>query len=271
MIGPSHAFPEIIMSSESTPALPGETRVSPTADELYDVLAGAMMATALDAVVKRGVFHVALSGGSTPEPFYIRLVTDPRFRAVPWERTHLWIVDERRVSEDHAQSNYRMIRETLADHVPMRKRQRHPMPVLSADPAGEYEAELAGAFGVSPDQPPPSLDFVLLGMGSDCHTASLFPNSSALAEGKRWVAVNDGPGVTPPPRVTMTYPLLNAAAFVAVLVTGTNKAPALARVARQMSTGRSDPTQLPITGITPDSSPDRKLVWFLDELATGIG
>lgn len=254
------------MSLDATPSLPGEMRITPTADELYDVLAGAMMAAGLDAIAKRGVFHAALSGGSTPEPFYIRLVTDPRFRAIPWERTHLWIVDERRVPEDHMQSNYRMIRETLVDHVPMRKRQRHPMPVLAADPAAEYTTELATAFNVTPDQPPPSLDFVLLGMGGDCHTASLFPNSPALAEKNRWVTVNEGPSVTPPPRVTMTYPLLNAAKLVAVLVTGKNKAPALGRVAQQISTGKSDPQSLPITGISPV---DGKLVWFLDNGAAG--
>src|SRR5690606_40064 len=141
-------------------------------------------------------FHLALSGGSTPEPFYMRLVTDPRYRAIPWEQTHLWIVDERRVPERDDRSNFKMIREALADHVPLRSRQRHPMPVLEADPAARYEAELRRV--VDPDARVPRLDFVVLGMGDDAHTASLFPHSPALEETQKLVAVNAGEYVTPP-------------------------------------------------------------------------
>jgi len=232
----------------------------------------AMLAAAVEAVGKRGEFHVALSGGSTPEPFYMRLVTDPRYRAMPWERTHLWIVDERRVPEDDPRCNYRMIRETLADHVPLRTRQRHPMPVLADDPASLYEAELRRI--VDPNAKVPRLDFVLLGMGDDTHTASLFPHSPAIHEREKLVAVNAGEHVTPPDRVTMTFPLLNAARRLAVLVTGAKKAAALRRVESQLQTAGPDPVAVPITGIQPgtanvgDALPG-DLTWYLDAPAAG--
>lgn len=248
--------------------LTGSVHIGKDTDLLYDDLAMAMLGVAAAAVKQRGVFHVALSGGSTPEPFYIRLVTDPRFRGLPWQDTHVWIVDERRVPEDHEKSNYKMIRETLIDHVPMRKRNAHPMPVMEADPAGAYERQLASEFNVKAgDATPPSLDFVLLGMGDDTHTASLFPGSPAIDEQRRWVAVNEGPKVTPPDRVTMTYPLLNAARHVAVLVTGAKKRLALGLVEKQLAVG-PDPRRYPITGVAPTSG---QLTWYLDPAAAGSG
>jgi 6-phosphogluconolactonase len=254
--------------------LPGEIRVA-EAHDLYDDLAIAFASAALEAVKARGCFHVALSGGSTPEPFYMHLVIDPRYRAIPWEKSHLWIVDERRVAEDHEKSNVRMIRHVLTDHLPMKKRQLHPMPVLLDDPAGAYIEELSRVFesaaasqpgaGLATGDAIPRLDFVLLGMGDDAHTASLFPHSPALNEKERWVANNDGPKVTPPPRVTMTYPLLNAAREIAVLCVGAKKLPTLQRVSEQMKTG-PDPANLPITGIAPTAG---TLTWYLDTAAAG--
>src|SRR5690606_18606296 len=160
-----------------------------------------------------------------------------------------WVVDERRVPEDDARYNYRMISEALLDHVPLRSRQRHPMPVLVEDPASQYEAELRRV--VDPNAPVPQLDFIVLGMGDDAHTASLFPHSPALAERERLIAVNAGERVTPPDRVTMTFPLLNAARRIAVLVTGEKKAPTIQRIDTQLRTAGPDPVALPITGIHP--------------------
>ena len=246
--------------------LTGTVHVAPSADQLYDDLAGLLMARSMGAAENRSVFHLALSGGSTPEPFYMRLVTDPRFRAIPWEKTHLWIVDERRVPDDDKRCNYRMICESLIDHVPLRARRCHPMPVLAADPAAAYEADLRRL--VSPIAPVPRLDFVLLGMGDDAHTASLFPNSPAVQERQQLVAVNEGPAVTPPDRLTMTFPLINAARWIAVLVTGVGKNPTLRRVEKQLQDGGPDPKAFPITGIEP-VSPDGKLTWYLDAEAAG--
>lgn len=254
--------------------LPGSVHIAPDTEALFEALGESLMSAALAAVEDRGVFHVALSGGGTPEPFYVRLVTDPKFRAIPWKQTHVWIVDERRVPEDDEKSNIKMIREALTDNVPTPTRQVHPMPVLADDAPGNYEAQLAEAF----DTPAPvvavdgsyfgtypALDFVLLGMGGDCHTASLFPESPALYAA-RWIATNDGDKVVPPPRVTMTYPLINAARRVAILAIGEGKRAALQRVADQLATGSPDIENIPISGIAPASD---DLTWFLDDAAAG--
>lgn len=242
--------------------LTGNIHVAPTADELYDDLAHALVAASTSAVDERGVFHLALSGGSTPERFYMRLVMDTRYRVIPWKQTHLWIVDERRVPPDDEKSNFRMISETLADHIPTRRRQIHPMPATHDDAAGIYENELRRAFGRDPGRTdPPALDFVLLGMGEDGHTASLFPQSPALNEKLRWIAINTGPAVTPPDRVTMTFPLLNRAREIAVLVTGAKKSEALRRVDARLHSNGPEPQNLPITGIDPE---EEQLIWYLD-------
>lgn len=243
--------------------LPGNVHVAPDPATLFDDLGVAFTAAAIKADRDRGVFHIALSGGTTPWPFYQVLLIDPRFRKVCWERTHIWIVDERRVPEDDDLNNFKSLRGSLLESISTPASQVHPMPVMMDDPAGLYEVELRTAFG--PTEGPPRMDFVLLGMGGDCHTASLFPNSDAIGVSDRWIVVNDGPNVTPPPRVTMTYPLLNAARRLAVLCVGSKKTEALRRVAEQMKTG-PDPINVPITGIQPT---DGELTWYLDAEAAG--
>jgi 6-phosphogluconolactonase len=244
--------------------LSGEVHVAADADTLYDDLALVFTSLALKADEERGVFHIALSGGTTPWPFYHRLLIDPRFRQIPWERTHIWVVDERRVPDDDDLNNFKSMRGALLEDIPTPPSQIHPMMVMKDDPASLYEAELRLAFG--PTEDPPQMDFVLLGMGGDCHTASLFPKSDAIAVSDRWIVVNDGPSVTPPDRVTMTYPLLNAARHLAVLCAGAKKTEAILRVAEQMKSG-PDPVNVPITGIQPT---DGDLTWYLDNDAAGI-
>lgn len=252
------------------PILPGQTIVAPDTEELFLELGSALRQSAIQAVEARGVFHLALSGGSTPEPFYERLVTDPLYRVLPWKKTHVWIVDERRVPESDPKSNMRMIRESLTAHVPAPEDHVHAVPTETADPAGEYEALMAEVFGMAPGAQArsqvPKLDFVLLGMGGDGHTASLFPASPALAEQTRWIAANDGPRVVPPPRITMTYPLLNHARRVAVLAVGAGKAQMLAKIAAQMASGGPDIQELPITGVDPRPH-GGELRWYLDASA----
>lgn len=245
--------------SDNELQLSGNVHVEGDREYVYDMLAEAMVEAALQAVDERGLFHLALSGGSTPEPFYMRLVIDPRFRAMPWKETHIWQVDERRVPDDDPQSNIRMIRETLAMHVPLKRKGLHPIPALDLDPAARYESALREELGHDG-----ALDFVLLGMGDDAHTASLFPGSPAIKESK-WVAVNEGPRVVPPPRVTLTYELINRSRKLAVLVTGEQKRDALLRVDKQLRESGPDPENLPITGLPGDE----RLSWYLDADAAG--
>ena len=242
--------------------LPGSVHLAPDVDELYEQLGALLMACAFEAVGSRGEFHLALSGGSTPERFYMCLVTDPHFRHLPWKQTHVWVVDERRVPETDERSNWKMMTESLVAHVPVRRRQTHPMPVMDADPAAKYEAALRDALG---DEG--RLDFVLLGMGDAGHTASIFPHSDAVHVRDRWVTVNDGPQVRPPPRVTMSCPRRNAARRIIVLVTGEKKTARLRDVDQRMADAGPDPERLPITGIDPT---DGKLTWYLDNPAAGL-
>ncbi len=253
--------------------LTGTVITEPDADTLMTRLGEHLLDAAKKSVNARGEFHLALSGGGTPEPFYERLATDLAFRSMPWEQTHVWVVDERRVAEDHEKANIRMLRAALLDHVPTPEHQVHPMLVDGDDPAGRYADELADAYGhalpsTSGGGVPPKLDFVLLGMGGDCHTASLFPASPALGETERWIAENDGEQVVPPPRITMTYPLLNNARKVAVLLTGAGKNAALQRVELLHEAGTIDTEEVPISGIDP-SKHGGTLTWYLDAAAAG--
>ena len=244
------------------PSLPGRVVVGTDRHAVYETLGSHLLSTAFDCVTKFGDFHFAVSGGSTPFPFYQSLMTDPRYRTFPWARTHLWIVDERRVAFDNTLSNWRQISEIFCDHSGMPDSQIHPMMATASDAAEQYEKLLRSSLGSRPHGED-RLDFVLLGMGDNGHTASLFPETTVLNEQILWVSYCDGPTVTPPPRVTMTYPLLNNARVIVPLVMGANKAEMLARVA----TGRDDFHALPIKGIKPTRG---ELVWYLDRAACGV-
>lgn len=240
------------------PDLPGSVVVRQTADELIDVAASDLMSQAVACVRAFGDFHLALSGGSTPEPLYQRLMYDPLYRSLPWKRTHLWIVDERRVAPTDDQSNFKMIRETLVEHADIPREQVHPIDALAPDADLQYERALREHLEWR-EKGHDRLDCVLLGMGADGHTASLFPRSPALvsAPAGRLVLLNEGPSVTPPDRVTMTLELINASRFIAILVTGERKRSTVARVV----TGRESVADLPILGVRPLAGEQR---WYLD-------
>jgi 6-phosphogluconolactonase len=241
--------------------LPGRVIVEQDTDDLLDHLAGEITYRLRHSAGATGQAHLALSGGSTPMPLYQRLLIDPRFRGLPWGYTHVWLVDERCVPADDQQSNFGAIKRQLLDHVPVRPEAVHPVPVAQPDGDMAYEIALRQALADRAGR----LDVVLLGMGADGHTASLFPGSPAVSQADRLVVFNDGPTVAPPrPRITMTYPLLNAAQWIGVLITGQNKHAAIQRVglARQPEVDR-----LPITGIKPQpvgEEPAGELYWYLD-------
>lgn len=250
------------------PKLPGSVVVRPDADTLIDALAADMLIHAHNCVRAFGDFHLALSGGSTPIPLYQRLMIDPIYREFPWARTHLWIVDERRVGFDDERSNYKMINEIIGDHSGIPSNQVHPMFAMADDADVQYAQTLRDVLGWR-ERGHDRLDYVLLGMGSDGHTASLFPKSPALVETLKvahrpgeapLVRINTGPAVTPPDRVTMTLPLINASRFVGVLVTGKGKRNMLSAIERR----QSDPAaieELPILGVRPIGG---ELRWYLD-------
>jgi 6-phosphogluconolactonase len=259
--------PYAIEPEPKKPALPGSVIVKPTVEDLIDSIAGEIVSHAIDAVRKHGDFHLALSGGSTPFPLYRHLMIDPDCRAFPWSRTHIWIVDERRVPFDHEKSNWRQIDEILVQHSGMPAEHAHPMLVMQDDADTAYEQQLRGCLRWR-DPGHDRLDYVILGMGDDGHTASLFPHSPALQDEGRWVLINSGPKVTPPDRVTMTYTLLNNAKHVAVLCAGAKKQAMITKIVDAAATGgwgaglRAE--ELPILGIKPTNG---VLRWYLDQAA----
>ena len=247
------------------PSLPGGVNVGADAEDAQERLGRNLLGSAKQAVGKRGVFHLALSGGGTPMPFYRRLMIDPLFREMPWSRTHLWIVDERRAPFDSDTNNFKHIHELIVEHADIPGSNVHPMPVDEEDAADLYAATLREhlAIGGAPgDSDRGRLDFVLLGMGPDGHTASLVPHSAALKVEDQWVVDNDGPSVVPPARVTMTYPLLNNARSIAFYVLGSEKAEMIKRIA----TGTEGFETLPCKGIRPRNG---EMVWYLDRASCG--
>lgn len=178
---------------------------------------------------------MALSGGTTPRGLY-NLLADPGapYRAaVPWDRTQVFFGDERQVPPDHPESNYRMANEALLQRVPIPEEHVHRIRGENPDPdraAEEYEEIQRDAFDCGPDGVP-RFDLALLGLGPDGHVASLFPGSAALKETHR-LAVAVTPAAPARARVTLTFPVFNAAACVLFLVSGPQKADALKRVLR---------------------------------------
>ncbi len=228
---------------------------------LYEAGADAFVRAARLAVADRGVFSVALAGGSTPRGLYARLAGDPRFRArVPWDRIECFWGDERHVPPDHPDSNYGMAHEALLTKVPVAEARVHRVPAERPDAhevAEAYEADVQSIAG--PGGGVPRLDLVLLGIGADGHTASLFPGTAALNERSRLVVANWVEKLDAF-RITMTLPLLNAAREVIFLVTGAEKAEAVRDILRP----GPDTTATPASLIQPA---DGSVMWLLDRAA----
>ena len=245
--------------------LPGQIVVKPDVADLVDTVADHLYVIGKEAIKARGVFHIALSGGSTPKVLFKTLVTDPSYRNFPWELTHVWVVDERVVPADDDRLNWNMMTDLLVNHINLTEGAAHPMPV--DDPAGaeQYEADIRRLIEHCDDAGVPRFDYVLLGMGGDTHTASLFPHTPGIDETDRLVVFNDGEHVIEPrPRMTMTYPLINAARTINVLLTGASKQEPL----QTISGAGVDPHAYPITGIRP-AHDDGEMTWYLDAAAAG--
>jgi 6-phosphogluconolactonase len=208
----------------------------------------------LAALEARGELTLALAGGNTPRALYAHM----RSFGLPWERMALCFGDERCVPPDHADSNARMVREALLEPACIPESSLHRMrgELLPAEGARDYEATLRGLFG---EVSLPRFDLVLLGLGADGHTASLFPRSAALGERERWVVPNVVPGLSRP-RLTLTYPVLNAAHLVVFLVSGSDKAQAV----QALLEGQPSIEDIPARGVEPRAG---ELIFFLDRVA----
>jgi 6-phosphogluconolactonase len=206
------------------------------------------------AIAQRGQFTIALSGGSTPKPLYEAIAT----KNLPWDKIHVFWGDERYVPPDHPDSNELMARRAWLDRVAIPAANIHAMPTLEGDPAvsaAKHEQQLREFFGSAPGEFP-ALDVILLGMGDDAHTASLFPHTDALKVSDRLITVGNKDGN---PRITFTYPFINSARSVIFVVAGANKRPALAKIFAPEADDFSYPSRL--------IRPQGELWWLLDSAA----
>lgn len=234
------------------PAKP-EIRILKTAAELFEAAAAEFAARAFQAVRTSGRFTVALSGGSTPKALYSLLAAKPN---IPWDKIYFFWGDERHVPPDHPDSNYRMTSEALLSKVPVQPEnifRIHAEEKDAASAALQYEQALKDFFHLSPGQFP-RFDLVFLGIGTDGHTASLFPGTAALNETQRLVVANWVPKFSAH-RLTFTFPVLNAAACVIFLASGPDKAAILHQVLENSS------ADLPSQRVHPSSG---KLLWLID-------
>jgi 6-phosphogluconolactonase len=245
--------------------VPRSVEIHADAGELMRAAADAIVEAAAAATRARGRFVIALSGGSTPNALYRLLASDAYARRIDWPRVEIFWGDERCVPPEDPASNYRGARELLLDRVPIDPSRIHRIEgeLEPRDAAAAYERALRAAFS-TPEGPPrltpgSRFDFVLLGLGADGHTASLFPHTPALHESRRIAVANTAP-VEPSRRVTLTFPALNAARAVLVLTSGADKAPAVARALAP----EGDADAIPVRGVRPSAG---TLTWLLDAAA----
>jgi 6-phosphogluconolactonase len=238
-----------------------DLEVVSNAAELARTAAHLFLDQSVAAVGKKGVFSVALSGGSTPKRLYELLANqDEPFRGqLPWDKTHFFWTDERHVPPDNPESNYRMANEALLARAPVPRKQVHRMRgelANAEEAAAEYEVDLKEFFA---HEPLPRFDLVLLGLGTEGHTASIFPGSPVLEEEQRlvaapWVEKLDSY------RITLTPPVLNNAALVLFLVSGQEKA----EILRDVLQREVDQERLPAQAIKPANG---RLLWLVDQAA----
>lgn len=215
-----------------------------------------------EAAARTGRFSVALSGGSTPKALYTLLAAEKYRERIPWPKVHLFWGDERCVPPDHADRNYRMVRESLLSKINLPAENVHRMaserePKLAAE---EYEAQLKNFFQLA-EGALPRFDLILLGLGEDGHTASLFPGTEALKENKRLVAANFVDKLNAH-RLTLTLPVLNNAANILFLITGASKT----AIVEELLGVTPRTANYPAAKILPR---DGKLTWMITREAAG--
>lgn len=236
-----------------------EIKVLPDLDALALEAAERIADAARRAVAEHETFSLVLSGGKTPEALHRLLADEPYRSRIPWERVEIYFGDERCVPPDSEQSNYRMARETLLSKVNIPPEHVHRMrgeidPQAAAKEYGELLKQKFGDAG--------GPDLILLGMGDDGHTASLFPGTAALAEQRHRCVANHVEKLNAW-RITMTAPFINRAASVMILVSGAGKAERLQEVLE----GPTDPQRLPVQMVQPELG---TLTWMIDVAAAGM-
>ncbi|HET7890715.1 MAG TPA: 6-phosphogluconolactonase [Candidatus Sulfotelmatobacter sp.] len=237
-----------------------QIRTLTTPQELFSAAAEEVVRTANDAVKQRGRFTIALAGGSTPKSLYNLLATNARVD-LPWDRMFFFFGDERHVPPTDPDSNYRMADESMLSKIPVAAANVFRIPAENPDAeavAEAYEVTLKTFFALQPGQPP-RFDLILLGMGPDGHTASLFPGTAALQEKKRLVVANWVEKLKTH-RITLTLPVLNAAHCVTFLVSGTDKAAVLRTVLEEDAPADQYPSKLVRLN-------DGNLIWLIDRAA----
>ena len=237
-----------------------EIRILTTPQELSEVAAEEVVRAAKEALAERGRFTIALSGGSTPKNLFNLLATNAR-NVLPWDCTFFFWGDERHVPPTDPDSNYRMAEETMLSKIPVNAGNVFRVPAENPDAsavAEAYEQTLRKFYQLEPGQVP-VFDLILLGMGLDGHTASLFPNTAGLQEKARLVIANWVDKLKAS-RITLTVPVLNAARCVAFMVSGTDKAAVLRTVLEENAPAEQYPSKL----IRPERG---KLLWLLDRAA----
>jgi 6-phosphogluconolactonase len=250
-----------------TPTVTPVVNICGDSSDLAVKAADLIIQTALDAIAQRGRFTFVLSGGATPEKTYSLLAQAGRASAIDWPRVYLFFGDERFVPAEDPRSNFGMVRRNLLAHVPIPSANIFPVPTQghnAAEAASAYAQQLAEFFSISERTIPPRFDLIFLGMGRDGHTASLFPFADALDVTNAW-ATWTPPGILPPPvdRITLTYPVLNAARQVVFLVSGKDKAAVL----RDVLDGKAPREDRPAAGIQPV---DGAIIWLVDNQAARL-
>ena len=231
-----------------------ETLIRQSADEITGLIN--------QALAEKDICTFVLSGGSTPKALYSKLASAPYHQAVRWEKVHLFWGDERCVPPDHQQSNYRMVKEALLDHIDLPPENIHRIPGEKPPDiaAQEYEQEVRkfvpDAGGI------PRFDITLSGIGDDGHTASLFPGTPVLEEQKKLVASVYVPDLKSW-RITLTFPVINNSKAILFLVKGASKAWIIGQVLNRESSGN----RYPVQKINPK---DGKKIWFLDKEAAAM-
>lgn len=236
-----------------------DVRICADVDELSLRAAEATVKTVNEAARGASKCSLVLSGGSTPRTLY-GLLASQFEKDIPWAQLHIFWGDERYVPLVDPKSNYRMVKEALLDHVPCPPANIHPMRTHFSSPnaaARDHEATLRRFF----DGERPGFDLVLLGLGAEGHTASIFPGSPVLAETTRWVRAVWAPA-DPPTRLTLTWPALTGAKNIYVLVAGSNKAHALRHVLGDAPDSRVYPA-------ARIRLAEGSVIWWVDREAAG--